>query len=485
MSSSIRLTNSGAPETPPIGYARIFVQDYEGKLHLKMVRPDGTIEVFGTLNMPLAVNMGGTGLDQTPNIGQFLIGTGEGYRLGDIIAGSGINIIKTESSFQINATISNLNVSMPDEFNVAQTEQNGQTNILVTKETQLQNKIYAAPAENNGIPLFRFLQVNDIPDIPVTKIINLIDTIRTESLLEPVSSDSIEHVYDNVNKSLTSNIKDTGVAPGTYGTSTTIPSFTVKSDGRLEFASNTNILIPSQQISDFEESVQDKVGSLIVDSTSIRSEYNDYSNTLKLHINEDVLITTNISNTENTRAPTSQAIKTYVDELVDAERVSRINEDLAINNRLNSFFQNTPDVIDTIVEIADRFSNIDQSIGTNNTQLTEINNQLTSLRNSLNTEISVRSAEINRVYNSIIPQREVIQLTPELMTSFIPLANVQQLSNIMPNSIVAFIDRLGIFEDLDFNLTTYNGKVVLIFTPNILNIIDGTELLRISYLLKF
>ena len=86
MSSSIRLTTSGAPDTPPLGYARIYLDDYNGRLHLKMIRPDGSIEVFGTLNLPLDIEHGGTGVLETPGVGQFLIGTGDGYRIGDISA---------------------------------------------------------------------------------------------------------------------------------------------------------------------------------------------------------------------------------------------------------------------------------------------------------------------------------------------------------------------------------------------------------------
>jgi len=90
MSSSIRLTNSGAPDTPPAGYARIFVQDYNGRLHLKMIRPDGSIQVFGTLDAVVQIVEGGTGISDIPGVGQFLIGTGDGYRVGDIVAGPGV-----------------------------------------------------------------------------------------------------------------------------------------------------------------------------------------------------------------------------------------------------------------------------------------------------------------------------------------------------------------------------------------------------------
>lgn len=413
MSSSIRLTSSGAPDTPPIGYARIYLDDYNGRLHLKMIRPDGSIEVFGTLNLPLDIENGGTGLQDMPGVGQFLIGTGDGYRIGDIIAGAGVNITKSATSFEISTDISNIDLQMPTEFSVSEVSINGQNTFVVTKTDQFANTVFAGPYNEDGTPTFRFLQVNDIPDLPITKIIDLIETIRAESLLVPTDSDDIDHTYDSVAKTLLSTIKPTTVTSGTYGNSTSVPSINVRPDGRLDAATDIQIAIPHTQITDFTEAVHDVVGELVINSDSINTEYDDYSNTLKFHVNEEHLITTNVSNNENQRAPTSQAIKQYVDDNVEA----------------------------------------------------------------LNTQI-------NNVYNAITAHRETINLSPSMLTQEIPL-NVMQSSQIMPNSVVAFIDRIGIFEGLDFTIDDNSeNQVVLMFTPSILNILDGSEVLRISYLTK-
>ena len=211
MSSSIRLTTSGAPDTPPLGYARIYLDDYNGRLHLKMIRPDGSIEVFGTLNLPLDVENGGTGVQDTPDVGQFLIGTGSGYRIGDIVAGAGIIVTKTPTTFEISTDISNIELQMPSEFNVNETSNNGQNSFVVTKTEQLPNTVYAGPDSTVGVPAFRFLQVNDIPDLPITKIINLVETIQSESLLNPVDSNDIDHSYDSSTKTLSSLLKPTSV----------------------------------------------------------------------------------------------------------------------------------------------------------------------------------------------------------------------------------------------------------------------------------
>jgi len=336
MASSIRLTTSGTPDIPPAGYARIFVEEFEGKIYLKMIRPDGSIEVFGTLNSPLDITQGGTGVTSFPEIGQFLIGTSTGYRIGDITPGNGINIVKSDTEFEISATLSNLDLVMPEELDVEKTEIDSQTTLTVTKKSQSKNLIYASPVDEDGIPSFRFIQLEDLPDIPISKIIDLIETIRAESLLIPVNSDDINHEYDSVAKTLTSTLKATNVTAGQYGAVTKTLQISVKADGRLDELSESVIAIPSTQITDFNEAVQNQVGILIVDSISINAEYNDYENTLKLHVNEETLITTNISENENVRAPTSQSIKQYVDDLIDAERTARINQDTSLQSSITA-----------------------------------------------------------------------------------------------------------------------------------------------------
>lgn len=528
MASSIRLTYSGAPDTPPAGYARLYIDEYDGKLYLNMKRPDGSVQVFGTINTPLEINQGGTGLTSTPEVGQFLIGTGTGYRLGDIVAGSGITITKTATTFEINSDISNLELEMPPEFNVDQTNINWQTTISVTKAEQLPNTVYAGPDSATGVPTFRFLQIDDIPDIPISKIINLIETIQSESLLNPIDSDDIDHTYDSTNKTLSSTLKSTLVLSGSYGNSGETVSLTVRPDGRLDSVSSTSISISHSQITDFIEASQDVVGALVSNSTSINSEYDDYSNTLKLHVNEEYLITTNISESENTRAPTSQAIKIYVDDLIDAERTSRLSEDAElssaistleqqvgsnlqqiindlsvdlqtettarisgdtqINQRLDAFFLNAPELLDSIQEIETRFNEVELAIVTSNSSSIQAQQALAAdidvLSADIQGEIETRVSEIDRVYNAIQAHRERIDLTPQMLTQTIEL-QVQQLSHIMPNSVVAFVDRLGIFEELDFILANGpNNKVILNLTTDILEILDGTEVLRISYLTK-
>lgn len=405
MASSIRLANAGAPDTPPLGYARIYVEDVDGVIYLKMKRPDGSVQVFGTVDEILNPNRGGTGLTAVPAVGEFLIGTGTGYRLGEIVAGSGINIVKTDTTFEISTTsgevgsISNVDIVMPPEFNVEKTTEDNKHAFNVNKVEQVKNSIYAAPVDADGQPVFRFLQVEDIPDLPIEKITNLIETIRAESLLVPTDSDDIDHTYDTTTKVLTSSIKPTGVTSGSYGTATAIPSFTVKADGRIDQAADVDIAIPSTQVTDFVEATQDVVGQLTTNSDSVNAEYNDFDNTLKFHVNEEHLITTNISDTENTRAPTSQSIKAYVDNLVEAERTSRVDDDNEIRTKIDTFLENATIELDTIVEISQRFDSVEDAI----------KNGATTQAQALSTEVQAITTRLNETDQAIADESQARQ----------------------------------------------------------------------------
>ena len=405
MASSIRLANAGAPDTPPLGYARIYVEDVDGVIYLKMKRPDGSVQVFGTVDEILNPNRGGTGLTAVPAVGEFLIGTGTGYRLGEIVAGSGINIVKTDTTFEISTTsgevgsISNVDIVMPPEFNVEKTTEDNKHAFNVNKVEQVKNSIYAAPVDADGQPVFRFLQVEDIPDLPIEKITNLIETIRAESLLVPTDSDDIDHTYDTTTKVLTSSIKPTGVTSGSYGTATAIASFTVKADGRIDQAADVDIAIPSTQVTDFVEATQDVVGQLTTNSDSVNAEYNDFDNTLKFHVNEEHLITTNISDTENTRAPTSQSIKAYVDNLVEAERTSRVDDDNEIRTKIDTFLENATIELDTIVEISQRFDSVEDAI----------KNGATTQAQALSTEVQAITTRLNETDQAIADESQARQ----------------------------------------------------------------------------
>lgn len=77
-------------------------------------------------------------------------------------------------------------------------------------------------------------------------------------------------------------LDDTDVSAGSYGSASTVATFTVDAQGRLTAASDSTIDIVSTQVSDFVEAVEDVVGDLIGgDSASgITVTYNDAAGTL-------------------------------------------------------------------------------------------------------------------------------------------------------------------------------------------------------------
>jgi len=72
------------------------------------------------------------------------------------------------------------------------------------------------------------------------------------------------------------------ITPASYGSATAIPTFTVNAQGQLTASADVNIAVPSTQITDFSEAVDDRVNGLIVAGTGITKTYNDGANTYTL-----------------------------------------------------------------------------------------------------------------------------------------------------------------------------------------------------------
>jgi len=82
---------------------------------------------------------------------------------------------------------------------------------------------------------------------------------------------------------------------GSFGSATQIGQFTVNAKGLITAASNTAISIPSTQVSDFTEAVQDILAGISVDSNTLDWTYNDPSNTLTAEVKTQMSLTSDAS----------------------------------------------------------------------------------------------------------------------------------------------------------------------------------------------
>lgn len=106
-------------------------------------------------------------------------------------------------------------------------------------------------------------------------------------------------------------------------------------------------------------------------------------------------------------------------------------------------------------------------------------------------EIIDRQLEDDAIYNSITAYRDQVSVTASVIVNGVELS-AKNVSDIVPNSVFAFIDRLGLFENFDFQLSNGpNNKVMFTFSPSAIfspsnptGFVEGGEYLRIHYLTK-
>jgi hypothetical protein len=459
MASTIRLADAGLPETPPPGSARIFVEEYNGRLHLKMLRPDGTVEVFGTLNLPLEVENGGTGTTQNPEPGQILIGDGTRYKPGNIVAGRKISVNSTADSIEINAEVQDFSVTLetPQEFSVARVDTLGATTLTLNKVVQQANKIYAGPVNGvNSEPTFRTLVQEDIPDLDSSKITRFEERVRESMPLGLLDSAEIGYNYDEATKKTSFTLKNSGVIAGIYGSGLQIPVITIDSKGRVTSATTV----------DAKEAVEDYVGALIQATDSIHTEYDDLNSKILLEVKNEAIITSNISDSENVRAPTSQAIKQYVDDNDNAERISRISADLATQAAIAALQSQVGNDLQT------KIAQIEQQLAEYATQdaanLQQVVDNLTASQNAL-------SAKVDR--GLVIPKSDVYTLTSQDITNgYVTLSS----NRILTSSITATLDRVILLEGIDFAVTSLTTGSRFTFSSDLS--VESGELLKVNYL---
>jgi hypothetical protein len=76
----------------------------------------------------------------------------------------------------------------------------------------------------------------------------------------------------------------TGVSAASYGTASSVGSFTVDTKGRLSAASNTPISVTSSAVTDFTEAAQDAVGAALTGTANIDLTYSDGANTISANL---------------------------------------------------------------------------------------------------------------------------------------------------------------------------------------------------------
>lgn len=121
-------------------------------------------------------------------------------------------------------------------------------------------------------------------------------------------------------------LKPTTVVPDSYGSETEVATLTVDSKGRLTAAATVAIAIPSTQITDFSEAVQDVVGeNLVGNSDDIEATYDDANDGLTL-----ALVPTAITTKTEKAAPASTDL-VLISDSEDSDNLKKVSLNSIVN----------------------------------------------------------------------------------------------------------------------------------------------------------
>jgi hypothetical protein len=141
------------------------------------------------------------------------------------------------------------------------------------------------------------------------------------------------------------------------------------------------------------------------------------------------------------------------------------------DSKVQEVLGGAPELLDTLKELAD-------SLGNDSNFITTVNNSIQELRN---TSASNKQDILNLLSQDLIKKKVIPITQTHIQQGYVELDDTE----IVPDSIVAFINRLGLFEGEDFSISEVGNKTRFIFQNNLLQDsyeeLETGDVLRVKY----